>query len=195
MLVSPGRRWSPEMTFQRLFTSLITPVQLGLHMFTWQGRHRHRDNCRFFFPVKTSPKIMFLWALMKNRCAWAGVCKINYLSTLAGKCSQRWVILIICTSRFSHGVTWFWLLLIEHWEVFCQRTASTTTRREDALGRQKDALQKLGTVLRDRGTPPATKKSVLNWCVIFVLIYRSECWAVSSKMKKILEADGSTEGC
>lgn len=53
------------------------------------------------------------------------------------------------------------------------------------IGMAKDAFQKLG---RDRRSLLVTKKRVLNYYMISVLLYGSECWTVSSKMNKRLKA-------
>ena len=56
------------------------------------------------------------------------------------------------------------------------------------IGLAKDAFQKLSKVLRDRKVSRTTKKRVLYCYVIPVLLYGSESWTISSRMRRRLEA-------
>lgn len=50
------------------------------------------------------------------------------------------------------------------------------------IGIDKDTLQKLNRILRNR-------KCVPNCYLIYVLLYGSECWIIASKMKRLEARD------
>lgn len=62
------------------------------------------------------------------------------------------------------------------------------TLRSEDIEMDKDAFQKAGRVLRDR-ISLVTKKRVLSCYVTTVLLHGSECWTVSSKMKRLEAAE------
>ncbi|MGX9987587.1 reverse transcriptase domain-containing protein [Soonwooa purpurea] len=56
------------------------------------------------------------------------------------------------------------------------------------IGLARNAFQKLSKILKDRKVSRTTKKRVLNCYVIPVLLYGSESWTISSRMRRRLEA-------
>lgn len=65
--------------------------------------------------------------------------------------------------------------------------ASAMLRSED-IEVTKDAFQKSGRILKNR-ISLVIKKGVLSCSVTPVFLYGSECWTVSSKMKRLEAAE------
>lgn len=87
---------------------------------------------------------------------------------------------------------WIWI-----WQKFNYLISIVTNRECDSEIRRhtrkvKDAFQKLIKVLRDQKICLETTKKLLNCCVISNIPHGSECWAMSSLIKKRLEAIETT---